>query len=244
MAPKGQRTYSCHWFLGLFIGFFIVVAVTLTIFKEQVVAAIQTIDVSQSAICSPAPQAQSSASMSHEHHHDMHGDHHEMHGDHHDHAHHMQNAMNKQPNVPIVYADLKILEELPKANVLWINKTDAPKPEAWGISMFHALHCIKMWKDSLNPATMMNQHVHSESEYAEHAEHCINYLIQSVVCAADSTIEPAEHIVANGKHGKRIHGMGYTHECKDTSFLMEMNGQKVQPWDWKQGDTLYSVFKK
>ncbi|KAJ6115582.1 hypothetical protein N7523_005999 [Penicillium sp. IBT 18751x] len=159
-----------------------------------------------------------------------------MHHEHH--AHHENQAF-----VPTVYADIKILDELPQANVLWVNQSSSSKPEAWGISMFHALHCVKMWRDSLNPATMMSSHVHSESEYFEHAEHCISYLTQSIVCAADGTIEPAEDIVMENKHGRRIHGMGYTHQCRDTSLLFQMNGKEVSLWDWKQGDTLHSVFE-
>ena len=108
--------------------------------------------------------------------------------------------------------------------------------------MFHALHCVKMWRDSLDPATATSAHVHSESEYVEHADHCIKYLVQSLVCAADATIEPAEHIEVNGMHGKRIHGMGYQHQCRDTGLLFEMDGQTVGDWGWRQGDTLYSVF--
>ncbi|KAK6535732.1 hypothetical protein TWF694_002181 [Orbilia ellipsospora] len=216
MAPKSQRGYSCQWLFGIFVLFCIVVSIPLAIFRDQVLSAIQALDVVK-PICAPSAKVDLPSGNSH-----IHGE--------------------KQSIVPTVYTDLKILEELPKANVLWVNKTAASKPEAWGISMFHALHCIKMWKDSLTPATMMNQHVHSESEYAEHAEHCISYLIQSIMCAADATIEPAETIVVNGKHGKRIHGMGYTHQCKDTSLLFEMNGKEVELWDWKQGDTLYSVF--
>jgi hypothetical protein len=63
------------------------------------------------------------------------------------------------------------------------------------------------------------------------------------MCAADGTIEPAEDIVVDNKHGRRIHGMGYTHQCRDTRLLFEMNGKEVELWDWQQGDTLYSVFK-
>jgi hypothetical protein len=92
----------------------------------------------------------------------------------------LQQQSQQQMTVNTVYADLPLLEELPKANVLWINNTTSTdnKPEAWGISMFHSLHCLKMWKDSLNPATEMNAHVHGESEYAEHSLHCISYLVQ------------------------------------------------------------------
>ncbi|KAF3909943.1 hypothetical protein ABW20_dc0103154 [Dactylellina cionopaga] len=235
MAPKGQRSYSCQWFFGLFVLFLIIVSATLAIFRDQVLSAIQTLDAVH-PVCSTVPSVPN-LNLADEHQ-SMHADH--MHADH---MHKGHKHTEKQATVPTIYKDLKILEELPKANVLWVNKTDTSKPEAWGISMFHALHCIKMWKDSLTPATMMDQHVHSESEYAVHAEHCISYLIQSIMCAGDATIEPAEHVVVDGKHGKRIHGMGYTHQCKDTSLLFKMNGKHVENWDWKQGDTLYNVFQ-
>ena len=66
--------------------------------------------------------------------------------------------------------------------------------------------------------------------------------LQAIACAADGTIEPAEHVLVDGKHGRRIHGMGYTHQCRDSSLLREMNGRLVAPWDWQQGDTIQSVF--
>lgn len=62
------------------------------------------------------------------------------------------------------------------------------------------------------------------------------------MCAADGTIEPAEDVVDGDRHGRRIHGMGYQHQCRDPRFLFEMNGKTVDLWDWKQGDTLHSVF--
>ncbi|KAH9833933.1 hypothetical protein Tdes44962_MAKER08729 [Teratosphaeria destructans] len=171
-------------------------------------------------------------------------------------------GQHHQDFIPTTFADLTILEELPATNVLFIDEGNAEPPVAWGISMFHALHCVKMWKESLDPATMMKSHVHGESEYAEHASHCINYLIQvssvlacdarertfptdllqSIVCNGDGTIEPAETINDGGRHGKRIHGMGYQHQCRDTSFLFDMRNQTVELWDWQQGDTLSGVF--
>jgi len=89
-----------------------------------------------------------------------------------------QIAGEGQAAIGTIYKDLPTLEELPASNVLWINNTANNKPEAWGISMFHSFHCLKMWKESLNPETAMKSHVHSDSEYAEHSNHCINYLLQ------------------------------------------------------------------
>jgi hypothetical protein len=65
---------------------------------------------------------------------------------------------------------------------------------------------------------------------------------KAIACFGDGTIEPAEQIVKDGKHGRRIHGMGYTHQCRDTSLLWEMNGATVDSWDWQHGDTIESVF--
>ncbi|KAF2766843.1 hypothetical protein EJ03DRAFT_376654 [Teratosphaeria nubilosa] len=151
-------------------------------------------------------------------------------------------GQHQQDFIPTTFADLTILEELPATNVLWIDERNDEPPLAWGISMFHALHCVKMWKESLDPATMMKSHVHGESEYVEHASHCINYLVQSLVCNGDGTIEPAETINDGDRHGKRIHGMGYQHQCRDTALLFAMRNQTVDLWDWQQGDTLSSVF--
>ncbi|KAJ5137248.1 hypothetical protein N7526_003481 [Penicillium atrosanguineum] len=238
MAPRGQRTHSRQCFIALTIGILTITFITLAIFRDQLLSAIRSLSLIHPTI--HCPSTMPSKLMHYNH-----------------------NLLNEnQPFAPTVYADITILDELPQANVLWVNKSSSSQPEAWGISMFHALHCVKMWKDSLSPATMMSSHVHSESEYSEHAGHCISYLtqvyttpaphkplladiidIQSIVCAADSTIEPAEDIRMENKHGRRIHGMGYTHQCRDTSFLFEMNGKEVGLWDWKQGDTLHSVFE-
>ncbi|KAJ5778787.1 hypothetical protein N7520_002033 [Penicillium odoratum] len=219
MAPRGQRTYSLQYFLIPTIGLLAITFITLVVFRDQLLSAIRSLSLIHPTFQCPTTPPLTSMNQNHQEH-------------------------NEKPAfISTIYADITILDELPLANVLWVNKSFNSQPEAWGISMFHALHCVKMWRDSLSPATMMNSHVHSESEYTEHAEHCISYLTQSIVCAADGTIEPAEDIVVENKHGRRIHGMGYTHQCRDTSLLFEMNGKEVGLWNWKQGDTLHSVFE-
>lgn len=163
MAPQGQYTRSRHCFLALVVAVVAVVLISTAIFREELLSAFQTLKQSPCACPSPPPgTAWPLAHQGLDHHGKSTHDH------------------QKQPLHPTTFADLTILDELAPANVLWVNETSTAdaKPEAWGISMFHALHCVKMWKESLNPATMMNSHVHSESEYAEHAGHCINYLIQ------------------------------------------------------------------
>ncbi|KAI9734740.1 MAG: hypothetical protein M1818_006727 [Claussenomyces sp. TS43310] len=222
MAPQGRYSRS-RLCLAFSIVILAVTFIGIAIFSEDLVSKIQSLKpFKPTAQCScPAVAPQS-----------------------YDHCYQTPEEQKHRSLAPTTFTALTTLEELGPTNVLWVNKTDATgsEPEAWGISMFHALHCVKMWKESLDPATMMNSHVHSESEYAEHSSHCINYLIQTIVCAADSTIEPAEDVVDGDKHGWRIHGMGYQHQCRDTTLLFEMDGETVEDWNWRQGDTLHSVF--
>lgn len=154
MAPRGQRTYSCQCFLVSTIGLLVLTFIPLVIYHDQLLSTIRSLSTEHPTI--QCPNIPPSTSM----HHDTH-------------AHN-----EKQSFTSTIYADITILDELSQANVLWVNKSSSSHPEAWGISMFHALHCVKMWRDSLSPATMMSSHVHSESEYAEHAEHCVSYLTQ------------------------------------------------------------------
>lgn len=160
MAPQGQYTRSRHCFLGLVVVVVATLIISMAVFREEMLSAFQKL---QRPACSCPAAAPAVVSL------------------------HGKPAAEKgqqggsttpgQPFIPTTFADLTILEDLGPANVLWVNET-AGGPEAWGISMFHALHCVKMWKETLDPATTMASHVHSESEYAEHASHCINYLVQ------------------------------------------------------------------
>lgn len=234
MAPQGQYTRSRHCFLGLVVAVVATMLISMALFREELLSAFRTLQPPACSCPAADPAVVYPASGMHSAHHG-HGKVNVEEGK------HGGSTKEHQRLVPTTFADLTILEDLAPANVLWVNETGSG-PEAWGISMFHALHCVKMWKETLDPATTMASHVHSESEYAEHAGHCINYLVQSIMCAADDTIEPAEDVVDGDRHGRRIHGMGYQHQCRDPGLLFEMNGKAVDPWGWKQGDTLHSVF--
>lgn len=190
MAPKGQHTRSYQIFLTVGIILVAVALISLAVFRQEVLSAIGTFrQPVQTCDCSIPPDRASS--QAHEHHGNTPAEH-------------------DQPFVPTIYSDLTILEELPPANVLWVNKTGPEEPEAWGISMFHALHCVKMWKESLDPATVMQSHVHSDAEYAEHANHCVKYLVQvrnqtpqsmyaSLICSL-TTMKSQVNLLCGGWH--------------------------------------------
>jgi hypothetical protein len=171
MAPQGRysRSHLCLTFSIITVA---VTFVGLAIFREELLSNVKALRPSGPTVQCSCPAA---APQSHHHNEQTPEEH------------------KHQSLSPTTFADLTILEELGPANVLWVNKTGTTgsEPEGWGISMFHALHCVKMWKESLNPATMMSSHVHSESEYAEHASHCINYLLQVSIHAFDHLAHPA-----------------------------------------------------
>ena len=74
-------------------------------------------------------------------------------------------------------------------------------------------------------------------------------LRSSICCAADSTIEPPW--IRHDRAGKLVTGVdgeGYEHQCRDNSLLWNVATDSEQKafsrWDWQQGDTVESVFRK
>ena len=68
------------------------------------------------------------------------------------------------------------------------------------------------------------------------------------MCLGDSTIEPAWTDMDEVGNIKvfGIDGLGIHHKCKDTTRMIEIT-QRTQTetfdaWDWKDGDTVESVF--
>lgn len=67
----------------------------------------------------------------------------------------------------------------------------------FGIALYHQMHCLDIIRRAIG------------KEYNRHVHHCFNYLRQSVLCEADSTIEPG--VPSLGKVVKI--GVGRT--CRD-----------------------------
>ncbi|KAF1992170.1 hypothetical protein K402DRAFT_128 [Aulographum hederae CBS 113979] len=62
---------------------------------------------------------------------------------------------------------------------------------------------------------------HGGTHDSKHWVHCLDYLMQGILCAADGTIEGA-HDGPNG--ALRIDGYGVTHQCHSSNKLFEMAG--------------------
>lgn len=90
------------------------------------------------------------------------------------------------------------LEDLSETgDIAWLTQTSTPKGgfirvrrnetmiENWGVTVFHALHCLAIIRDALrsvdhqtDSATRSSQPSHRHSLDTEHTLHCLSYLAQ------------------------------------------------------------------
>ncbi|TGO80066.1 hypothetical protein BPOR_1827g00020 [Botrytis porri] len=106
-------------------------------------------------------------------------------------------------------------------------------PDPVTFAVFHQLHCL----DGIRHAYwLIRNGNHSEGGNSSHAEnsanarvqHCLEYLRQSLMCTADTTVEP----VGRGSKGKAIvQGFGTQHLCKDFHQLIEWTSQWENPFE-------------
>ncbi|KAH8112857.1 hypothetical protein DFH11DRAFT_1841941 [Phellopilus nigrolimitatus] len=107
----------------------------------------------------------------------------------------------------------------------------------FGLSVYHQMHCL----DSLRYAVLGRAHAARRSEggaagsgekgkrEVPHAQHCLNYLRQTVLCAADLTLEP-EVVRGSLDVGE---GLFATHVCRDWSKVhafVEQNFEEYERW--------------
>lgn len=86
--------------------------------------------------------------------------------------------------------------------------------------MYHDLHCMRMLHRALYPALAV------EPTTPAHAQHCLNYVRQTVLCYPDLTLEPPDALSRDWEHERR----GATHVCRDWS-LAQRRGDELQA-DW------------
>ncbi|PIL23334.1 hypothetical protein GSI_14645 [Ganoderma sinense ZZ0214-1] len=80
------------------------------------------------------------------------------------------------------------------------------------VSMVHQLHCLDVFRVGF--AT-------NRTGYAHHVEHCLRYMLQIVLCHADTTLEADEPGMRGGRWTHAAGGVGSVHECRDWRVLKE-----------------------
>ncbi|KAJ7781728.1 hypothetical protein DFH07DRAFT_900915 [Mycena maculata] len=94
-----------------------------------------------------------------------------------------------------------------------------PNYRLFGVSMFHQLHCL----DKMRTAITMEPPTEWEKW---HTQHCLNYVRQMLLCAANVRLEP----VKVSEEGLKVDGLGVKHVCRDWSSLYELAEKNYETW--------------
>ncbi|KAF7290733.1 Hydrolase-4 domain-containing protein [Mycena indigotica] len=80
---------------------------------------------------------------------------------------------------------------------------------AFAVTMFHEMHCVRLMRAALEGRydAMSRGHMH----------HCLNYIRQSILCAPDLTLEPADVLTRDFEQDR----IGSTHVCADWSAFFD-----------------------
>ncbi|MDI1485618.1 MAG: hypothetical protein OHK93_003807 [Ramalina farinacea] len=103
-------------------------------------------------------------------------------------------------------------------------------PELSGIAVFHELHCVNMLRVGYyaalngNIAEMQHIHDHNKRPDPHHLRHCFDYLRQSLICNADTNLEPVDFELGG------VTGWKFERTCR--------NFDKVKEWaeEWHSWD--------
>ncbi|KAI1109852.1 hypothetical protein F5Y14DRAFT_444397 [Nemania sp. NC0429] len=109
------------------------------------------------------------------------------------------------------------------------------KPGGWYLSgpdSFHQLHCLDVLRRALRPDYYTPPNV--EPVHTMHVEHCIDYIRQGIMCAADLTMIPA---VWSTKRDRLLQDTEVVHTCRNFdkihawTLARDANAHPKQKWD-------------
>ncbi|KAF1988224.1 hypothetical protein K402DRAFT_402920 [Aulographum hederae CBS 113979] len=127
----------------------------------------------------------------------------------------------------------------------------------WGVSMYHGVDCLGMLRGRLLHGTASYDggvlKAQGSERERDHVVHCLSYILQKVLCAGDSTIEPpwTRTDVRGNILMADVDGEGFEHMCKDTSQMQALTmaaqrdggaGGELGKWHWRAGDNVESIF--
>ncbi|KAI1161539.1 hypothetical protein F5B18DRAFT_627993 [Nemania serpens] len=109
------------------------------------------------------------------------------------------------------------------------------KPGGWyltGPDSFHQLHCLDVLRRALRPDYYTPPNV--EPVHTMHVEHCVDYIRQGIMCAADLTTIPA---VWSTKRDRILQDTEVVHTCRNFdkihawTLARDANAHPKQNWD-------------
>ncbi|KAI0684494.1 hypothetical protein BC835DRAFT_635479 [Cytidiella melzeri] len=101
----------------------------------------------------------------------------------------------------------------------------------FGISFYHQLHCLDVFRYSYVAAKAhaISPHV-NETGLDHHMNHCLNYMRQMVLCASDTTLLHTTELSPTnprGRYGATV--IGSLHRCRDWTQLRKFVEQHQVP---------------
>lgn len=107
-----------------------------------------------------------------------------------------------------------------------------PNHEMFSLSMYHQLHCLDVMRHAFATAkARVLAFPGNGTKVEHHVSHCLVYLREMVLCAGDTTLEPADAVVLDkaGKEHLGSTGDNVIHKCRDWTQirgLVEANTAK------------------
>jgi hypothetical protein len=93
-----------------------------------------------------------------------------------------------------------------------------------GVSMWHQYHCLDHIRNIIT----------SGDDGSDHTEHCFHYIRQSILCHADSTLEPRSRRSFDVEGNEIFPGDGIVHTCRDFQSIYEWSMEESKGWSKEQ----------
>lgn len=111
------------------------------------------------------------------------------------------------------------------------NSTSGYTPHVFCVTMYHQLHCLNVFRTSYTSAKA-NALVWpgNGTWYDFHLNHCLNYMRQMILCAADTTLMPATELDLSFGLGRyEASSDGVVHRCRDWTQVRRFVEQHRTP---------------
>ncbi|KAI9455539.1 hypothetical protein HD554DRAFT_2178429 [Boletus coccyginus] len=116
-------------------------------------------------------------------------------------------------------ADLEWASLVPEGNHGLVVLGPDSDARPYAVTMFHTLHCLDRIRMAIvSPSSSSSGETRTgQSRY--HVHHCFNYLRQMVLCAANTRLNPTNHVLPSGMLASD--GIGLTYQCRDWDAVYE-----------------------
>ena len=93
-------------------------------------------------------------------------------------------------------------------------------PEPSALVVYHNLHCLDslrgMYYAALDGKLSKERSEHSQHLLeSEHIRHCLDYIRQSIICSADTNLEPVDMEELKKTGDVKVTGWGFSRTCRD-----------------------------